>query len=67
MSRRLIRPSNTTRNAYAIDVFRLNFLAASVAVTEILLSRLWHAVLAFRTTSEIWLELLESYEKGGMK
>jgi dihydrolipoamide dehydrogenase len=36
--------------------------AATIAVTaEIPLDRLWHAVPAFPTTSEIWLELLEAY------
>ena len=36
--------------------------AATVAVTaEVPLDRLWHAVPAFPTTSEIWLKLLETY------
>ena len=36
--------------------------AATIAVTaEVPLDRLWHAVPAFPTTSEIWLELLEGY------
>jgi pyruvate/2-oxoglutarate dehydrogenase complex dihydrolipoamide dehydrogenase (E3) component len=36
--------------------------AATIAVTaEVPLDRLWHAVPAFPTTSEIWLELLEAY------
>ena len=36
--------------------------AATIAVTaEVPLDRLWHAVPAFPTTSEIWLDLLESY------
>jgi dihydrolipoamide dehydrogenase len=36
--------------------------AATIAVTaEVPLNRLWHAVPAFPTTSEIWLELLEAY------
>jgi dihydrolipoamide dehydrogenase len=36
--------------------------AATIAVTaEVPLDRLWQAVPAFPTTSEIWLELLESY------
>jgi pyruvate/2-oxoglutarate dehydrogenase complex dihydrolipoamide dehydrogenase (E3) component len=36
--------------------------AATIAVTaEVPLDRLWHAVPAFPTTSEIWLELLEKY------
>jgi dihydrolipoamide dehydrogenase len=36
--------------------------AATIAVTaEIPLDRLWHAVPAFPTTSEIWLKLLEAY------
>jgi pyruvate/2-oxoglutarate dehydrogenase complex dihydrolipoamide dehydrogenase (E3) component len=35
--------------------------AATIAVTaEVPLDRLWHAVPAFPTTSEIWLELLEA-------
>ncbi len=36
--------------------------AATIAVTaEVPLDRLWHAVPAFPTTSEIWLKLLETY------
>lgn len=36
--------------------------AATIAVTaEVPLDRLWHAVPAFPTTSEIWLKLLEAY------
>jgi pyruvate/2-oxoglutarate dehydrogenase complex dihydrolipoamide dehydrogenase (E3) component len=36
--------------------------AATIAVTaEIPLDRLWHAVPAFPTVSEIWLELLQAY------
>ena len=36
--------------------------AATIAVTaEIPLDQLWHAVPAFPTVSEIWLELLEEY------
>jgi dihydrolipoamide dehydrogenase len=36
--------------------------AATIAVTaEVPLDRLWHAVPAFPTVSEIWLELLEAY------
>ena len=35
---------------------------ASIAVTaEVPLDRLWHAVPAFPTRSEIWLQLLEAY------
>jgi len=36
--------------------------AFTVAIAaEVPLSRLWHAVPSFPTTSEIWLRLLESY------
>ena len=36
--------------------------AATVAVVgEVPLHRLWHAVPAFPTVSEVWLRLLESY------
>jgi dihydrolipoamide dehydrogenase len=36
--------------------------AATIAVTAAVpLERLWHAVPAFPTTSEIWLRLLEAY------
>ena len=36
--------------------------AATIAVTaEVPLDRLWHAVPAFPTTSEMWLQLLEAY------
>ncbi|UQX04106.1 NAD(P)/FAD-dependent oxidoreductase [Streptomyces sp. RerS4] len=40
--------------------------AATVAVAgEIPIGRLWHAVPAFPTISEIWLRLLEAYRDGG--
>jgi len=36
--------------------------AATIAVAcEVPLERLWHAVPAFPTRSEIWLKLMESY------
>jgi dihydrolipoamide dehydrogenase len=36
--------------------------SATIAVTaEIPLDRLWHAVPAFPTVSEVWLRLLEQY------
>ncbi|MGB9112332.1 MAG: hypothetical protein WCF24_06370 [Acidimicrobiales bacterium] len=36
--------------------------AATIAVTaEVPLDRLWHAVPAFPTTSEIWFALLKTY------
>lgn len=36
--------------------------AATIAVVgEVPLSRLWHAVPAFPTISEVWLRLLENY------
>jgi len=36
--------------------------AATIAVTaEVPLSRLWHAVPAFPTLSEVWLRFLEAY------
>jgi hypothetical protein len=36
--------------------------AATIAVTAgVSVDRLWHAVPAFPTTSEIWLELLEGH------
>jgi pyruvate/2-oxoglutarate dehydrogenase complex dihydrolipoamide dehydrogenase (E3) component len=36
--------------------------AATIAITaEVALDRLWHAVPAFPTVSEIWLELLQEY------
>ena len=37
--------------------------AATIAITaEVPLDRLWHAVPAFPTLSEVWLRLLETYE-----
>ncbi|KUG60275.1 dihydrolipoyl dehydrogenase family protein [Nesterenkonia jeotgali] len=40
--------------------------AATIAVTaEVPLARLWHAVPAYPTISEIWLRLLESYGRPG--
>ncbi|OLT00253.1 pyridine nucleotide-disulfide oxidoreductase [Pseudonocardia sp. CNS-004] len=38
--------------------------AATIAITaEVPLDRLWHAVPAFPTLSEVWLRLLEAYER----
>jgi pyruvate/2-oxoglutarate dehydrogenase complex dihydrolipoamide dehydrogenase (E3) component len=40
--------------------------AATIAVVaEVPLNRLWHAVPAFPTLSEVWLRLLENYRKDG--
>ncbi|WP_170977893.1 NAD(P)/FAD-dependent oxidoreductase [Blastococcus sp. CCUG 61487] len=40
--------------------------AATIAVVgEVPISRLWHAVPAFPTVSEIWLRLLETWRDGG--
>jgi dihydrolipoamide dehydrogenase len=40
--------------------------AATVAIAgEIPLKRLWHAVPAFPTLSEVWLRLLEAYGRPG--
>jgi dihydrolipoamide dehydrogenase len=40
--------------------------AATVAVVgEVPLGRLWHAVPAYPTLSEVWLRLLEAYRSGG--
>jgi dihydrolipoamide dehydrogenase len=37
--------------------------AATIAVVgEVPIDRLWHAVPAFPTRSELWLRLLEAYE-----
>ncbi|MFP5069359.1 dihydrolipoyl dehydrogenase family protein [Pseudonocardia nantongensis] len=39
--------------------------AATIAVTaQVPLARLWHAVPAFPTISEVWLRLLETYREG---
>jgi dihydrolipoamide dehydrogenase len=35
--------------------------ATSASVGEVPLERLWHAVPAFPTVSEVWLRLLEEY------
>ncbi|WP_348786461.1 NAD(P)/FAD-dependent oxidoreductase [Leifsonia sp. NPDC080035] len=43
------------------DVAELVQTATTAIVGEVPLSRLWHAVPAFPTVSEIWLRLLESY------
>ncbi|GAA4136719.1 dihydrolipoyl dehydrogenase family protein [Leifsonia shinshuensis] len=43
------------------DVAELVQTATTAIVGEIPLSRLWHAVPAFPTVSEIWLRLLETY------
>lgn len=42
--------------------------AATIAVTaEVPIERLWHAVPAFPTISEIWLRLLEAYGRPGVE
>ncbi|WP_271983054.1 dihydrolipoyl dehydrogenase family protein [Pseudoclavibacter terrae] len=43
------------------DVGELLHSATIAVVGEVPLSRLWHAVPAFPTTSELWLRLLEAY------
>jgi dihydrolipoamide dehydrogenase len=43
------------------DVAELIQTATTAIVGEVPLSRLWHAVPAFPTVSEIWLRLLETY------
>jgi pyruvate/2-oxoglutarate dehydrogenase complex dihydrolipoamide dehydrogenase (E3) component len=46
------------------DVAELLHAATIAVVGEVHLSRLWHAVPAFPTMSEIWLRLLETYRAG---
>ncbi len=46
------------------DVAELLHAATIAVVGEVPLSRLWHAVPAFPTMSEIWLRLLETYRAG---
>ncbi|SDN71681.1 dihydrolipoamide dehydrogenase [Streptomyces wuyuanensis] len=42
--------------------------SATTAVTgEVSLERLWHAVPAFPTISEVWLRLLETYRDGASR
>ena len=43
------------------DVAELLHAATIAVVGEVPLNRLWHAVPAFPTVSEIWLRLLEAY------
>src|SRR5690606_4496134 len=47
------------------DVAELLHAATIAVVGEAPLTRLWHAVPAFPTISEVWLRLLEAYEKAG--
>ncbi|AWB85870.1 dihydrolipoyl dehydrogenase family protein [Mycetocola zhujimingii] len=46
------------------DVAELLHAATIAVVGEVPLTRLWHAVPAFPTMSEIWLRLLETYRTG---
>lgn len=46
------------------DVAELLHAATIAVVGEVPLTRLWHAVPAFPTMSEIWLRLLETYRAG---
>nr|WP_243653498.1 NAD(P)/FAD-dependent oxidoreductase [Pseudonocardia endophytica] len=46
------------------DVSELVHAATIAIVGEVPLSRLWHAVPAFPTISEVWLRLLETYREG---
>lgn len=42
--------------------------SATVAITsEVNINRLWHAVPAFPTISEVWLRILETYRDRGEK
>jgi len=43
------------------DVAELLHAATIAVVGEVPISRLWHAVPAFPTMSEVWLRLLETY------
>ena len=43
------------------DVAELLHAATVAVVGEVPLSRLWHAVPAYPTISEVWLRLLEAY------
>jgi pyruvate/2-oxoglutarate dehydrogenase complex dihydrolipoamide dehydrogenase (E3) component len=43
------------------DVAELIHAATIAVVGEVLIDRLWHAVPAFPTVSEVWLRLLETY------
>ncbi len=43
------------------DVAELLHSAAIAIVGEVTIDRLWHAVPAYPTISEIWLRLLENY------
>ena len=53
-------PSKTGQNC-----FREMIHAATIAVAgEVPIDRLWHAVPAFPTISEVWLRLLEALEAG---
>ncbi|GAA1275438.1 hypothetical protein GCM10009609_43100 [Pseudonocardia aurantiaca] len=47
------------------DVAELLHAATIAVVAEVPLARLRHAVPAFPTISEVWLRLLEAYEKAG--
>jgi pyruvate/2-oxoglutarate dehydrogenase complex dihydrolipoamide dehydrogenase (E3) component len=46
------------------DVAEMLHAATVAVVGEVPLSRLWHAVPAYPTISEVWLRLLESYRSG---
>jgi pyruvate/2-oxoglutarate dehydrogenase complex dihydrolipoamide dehydrogenase (E3) component len=46
------------------DVAEMLHAATIAVVGEVPLSRLWHAVPAFPTISEVWLRLLEAYRAG---
>jgi dihydrolipoamide dehydrogenase len=46
------------------DVAELLHSATIAIVGEVPLNRLWHAVPAFPTISEVWLRLLEAYRGG---
>ncbi len=46
------------------DVAEMVHAATIAVVAEVPLSRLWHAVPAFPTISEVWLRLLEAYRAG---
>jgi pyruvate/2-oxoglutarate dehydrogenase complex dihydrolipoamide dehydrogenase (E3) component len=49
------------------DVAELVHAATIAVAAEVPIDRLWHAVPAFPTISEIWLRLLETYESAGAK
>ncbi|GAB7003281.1 hypothetical protein JCM18899A_07520 [Nocardioides sp. AN3] len=58
---RRLGPQRARHSRIGQDVAELLHAATIAIVDEVAIDRLWHAVPAYPTISEVWLRLLETY------